>query len=191
MVLHVIHDRQPIMSSLHQDPSSLPVLPISDDRIILAIRHPLLRLHEQQMPSWYQEIEAVVTTLVHLGIKISVYPQAVEVLNKLHALSAAVTPSDAVYSIINNQLIRDIRDVVHRRCDIAHLTVFLALVDGWLRSCEEYVRRSSSKRFANDIVEFEDAYKKLMVVATPNITNKAYRFDNLVYLFDSLGLTNS
>jgi hypothetical protein len=191
MVLYVLHDQQPIMPSLHQDPSSLPVLPILSDRIILAIRDPLLRLHKQGMPPWHQEIEAIITTLVDLGIKISVYPQAVEAQNKLHALAAAVPPSDTVYTTIDNQLIRDMRDIVHKRCDNGFLSLFLALVDGWLRSCEEYIRRSSGKRFANDISGFEDAYKELMVVATPNIANKAYRFDNLVYLFDSLGLTNS
>ncbi|KAL5313796.1 hypothetical protein ACEPPN_018219 [Leptodophora sp. 'Broadleaf-Isolate-01'] len=124
------------------------------------------------MPSWYQKIEATIGTLVDLGIKISVYPQAVEVQNKLHALAAVVPPSDT------------------KRCGNGFLSLFLAFVDGWLRSCEEYIRRSG-KRFANDALGFEDAYKKLMLVATPNIANKAYRFDNLVYLYDSLGLTNS
>lgn len=143
------------------------------------------------MPSWYQELEVIITTFVDLGIKIIVCPQAVEAQNKLHALAAAVPPSDTVYATIDNQLIRAVRDIVHKRCDSGFLSLFLALVDGWLRSCEEYIRRSSGKRSANDVLGFENAYRELMVVATLNIANKAYRFDNLVYLFDSLRLTNS
>jgi len=143
------------------------------------------------MPAWYQEIEAAVEKLVLLGIKISAYPQAIEAQNKLHALANAVAPLDAVNSIINNHLIRNTRDVAYSRCDNGHLSLFLALLDGWLRSCEEYVRRHRSERFADDISGFEDAYEELTAAASPHISNKPYRFDNLLYLFDNLGLTKS
>lgn len=129
-------------------------------------------------------------SLVDLGIKISKLHEAIEIQNKLQALADAVRPSDTVCAIIDERLIRDVRDIVQKRCDTGFLTLFLALVDGWLRSCEEHIRRSSRKRFADDIRGFEDAYKKLVVVATPYIANKAYRFDNLVSLFDNLGLIN-
>jgi len=53
----------------------------------------------------------------------------------------------------DNQPVRDMRDMVRKRCDNGFVSLFLAQVDQWLRSCEEYVRRSSGKRFANDILE--------------------------------------
>jgi hypothetical protein len=131
------------MPSLFQDPSSALAVPITGERIMLTIRDPLQRLHNQQVPSWYQGIEGAIRKLVELGMKISVYPQAFEIQNKLHTLADAVLPLEGVNSIINNQLIRNMRDVASQRCDNGHLSLFLALVDGWLRSCEEYARRKS------------------------------------------------
>lgn len=178
------------MPSLHQEPSSSPALPIKSERIILTISDSLNRLHGQAMPACYQEIETAVEQLVQLGMKISAYPQAIEVQGKLHSLTTAVPPAEAMNSIINNQLIRNMRDIAYLRCDNAHLSLFVALVDGWLRSCEEYVRRHSSKRFADDILGVESAQRELIAVATRHV-NKSYHFDNLLHLFDNLGLTKS
>lgn len=100
-------------------------------------------------------------------------------------MAAAVVPSDAVQALIDSQLIRHVRDAVRRRCDVAILSLFLALVDGWLRSCEEFARRGSAELFANDVAGFESAYQNLMV------PGEDYRFDNLVCLFDTLSPTGS
>jgi len=75
------------------------------------------------------------------------------------------------------------------RCDIGHLSLFLAMMDGWLKSCEEYVRRNRSKRFGDHILRFENAYKELVAIANAHTTRMSYSFDNLLYLFDDLGLT--
>ena len=179
------------MSSLHQDPSSLLSLPITVERIILTIRNPLQRLHQQGIPSWYEEIESAMEKLVRLGTKISAYPQAVEAHDKLHALANAVQPLEIIYSIINDQLIRNVQNVANQRCDNGHLSLFLALMDGWLRSCEEYVRRLRSPRFADDISGFEDAYRELIAVSTPYMPDQSFKIDHILYLFDSLGLTKS
>jgi hypothetical protein len=45
------------------------------------------------------------------------------------------------------------------------------------------------KRFADDISGFEDAYRELVAVANPHIADQTYVFENLLYLFDNLGLT--
>jgi hypothetical protein len=108
------------------------------------------------MPSWYQEIEAAVEKLVHLGMKISAYAyyQAVEVRDKLHALASTGSHIVTFNSIIEKQLIRDMKANASSRCDNALLSVFLALVDSWLRSCEEYVRRHSNIK-RNNLLEYQ------------------------------------
>lgn len=49
----------------------------------------------------------------------------------------------------------------------------------------------SSKRFADDISTFEDAYKELIAIANPHVTDKSHVSVDLLYLFDNLGLIKS
>lgn len=102
-----------------------------------------------------------------------------------------------VESLIDAQLIRNMRDRATSRCSSGHLSLFLALTDSWLKTCEEFARRhhsqhARSQRF--DASAFDRAYSELLVIATPNIANKPYpadRLEHLLDLFDVLGLTKS
>ncbi|OAQ61598.1 hypothetical protein VFPPC_14598 [Pochonia chlamydosporia 170] len=177
------------MPPLHGDPNSDSTpLPILNDAIMGNIRDPLQRLHKQELPPWYQDIEEAIVKLVQLGTKISRHSEAVEARRKLKAIADATPPLDSVRSVINTQLIRNTRDCVGLRLDCGHLSLFLASVDGWLRSCEEFILKQPSIRTSSNISAFEDAYQELIAAAAPHTASESYVPDDLLGLFDNLGL---
>ncbi|KAK9438611.1 hypothetical protein VB005_06758 [Metarhizium brunneum] len=163
-------------------------LAMLDEGIRMAIRNPLQRLHKQELPTWYPDIEAALIKLIQLGTKISKYSQAFEPRRKLIAVADAIPHFDSIYSAINTQLIRNTRDCITSRLDRGNLSLILALVDGWLRSCEEYIRKEPSIRVYSDISAFEDAHKELITAATQHTSDGTHVPDDLLRLFDGLGL---
>lgn len=163
-------------------------LAMLDEGIRMAIRIPLQRLHKQELPTWYPDIEAALIKLIQLGTKISKYSQAFEPRRKLIALADTISPFSSIYSVINTQLIRNTRDSVTSRVDRGNLSLVLALVDGWLRSCEEYIRKEPSIRVYSDILAFEDTHKELITAATQHTADRSHLPADLLRLFDSLGL---
>lgn len=153
------------------------------------IQEPLQRLHQRGLPSWYPEIEACIDKLVNLGAQICQYPDATEAKHKIHAISEGVRPFDTINLLVRTHLIRGARDDVTRRCDIGSLSLALGLIDSWLRSCEEYVQRNNNKRIEGDGMTFDDVNRELSALAKPHLINKCRPYDNLLDLFDNLGLT--
>ncbi|KAI0006611.1 hypothetical protein F4779DRAFT_595885 [Xylariaceae sp. FL0662B] len=179
------------MPSLYPDPASLPPLPITSDRVLGIIHNALETLHKQEgVPPFYPSIDAAITRLVQAGMKISAKHESPEITDKLGAMAEASLHFGCVRGLIDRQLIRNRREIALQRCDNGHLSLWLALVDTWLASCEEYARKNC-KRFAADVAAFDGAHEELTAVAVLHTAEKNYGFDNILQLFDSLGLTHT
>ncbi|TQV90314.1 hypothetical protein IF1G_10950 [Cordyceps javanica] len=170
------------MPSLFQDAPVAPILPAA---IIRTITDLLTPHAAQSLPSWWQETGPLLTDLIALGAKVSSYPSAQIVWRKHQHIHDCVQQIDAVHSIIKYRLLRSVRNQALSECAAAHLTLFLGVVDAWLRSCEEYLQDESA-RYPNDITAFNSLYYQLGSLAKPRLITGLHAVDNLVHLFDML-----
>ncbi|TPX15375.1 uncharacterized protein E0L32_004652 [Thyridium curvatum] len=170
------------MPSLYTD---APVPPILSERILFTISSLLRSRYEMEMPPWWEETTPVLTQLVDLGIKVSKYPSAFEVWRKHKAVAECVPQIDLIFSTINAQLLRSARDVTASRCGSGLLALFLGLVDGWLRACEEHVQAESS-RYSVDASEFRRIYQQLDAITRLHVGGVRNNFNDLIRFFDML-----
>ncbi|KAK7928655.1 hypothetical protein PG985_005653 [Apiospora marii] len=169
------------MPSLFQD---APAAPIQAASIIGTISN-LLTQHRRELPSWWNDTNPILTKLMELGVRVSAYPSASTVWRKHKNVHDCVLQIDHIHGVINTQLLRSARNVSLSRCAAAHLTLFLGVVDTWLRACEEYLQAESA-RFPADIANFEALHYELESVASLRGTSGIYTFENLIQLFDLL-----
>lgn len=134
-------------------------------------------------------MEECIGKLVDVGAQVCQFPNAYEARHKIYAVSEAVRPFDAINLITRTHLVRGPRDDVTRRCDVAGLSLALELIDSWLRSCEEYLRRNNNRRIEDNVAKFDDANRELRAIAKPHLNSNCRHYDNLLELFDNLGLT--
>ncbi|KAK8092625.1 uncharacterized protein PG998_014790 [Apiospora kogelbergensis] len=169
------------MPSLFQD---APAAPIQAASIIGTISD-LLTQHRRELPPWWKDTNPILTKLMELGVRVSAYPSANIVWKKHKNVHDCLLQIDVIQGMNKAQLLRSVRNVSLSRCAAAHLTLFLGVVDAWLRACEEYLLVESA-RFPADMANFETLHHELESVASLRGTNGLYTFDNLVHLFDLL-----
>lgn len=172
------------MPSLYPDRSAQP--PVLPERIMLMIQEPVRRLN-QPLPVWYSDVEASVGKLIRLGAQTSLYPDAVETKHKLQAISEAISPIGAAGCVVDRYLGRGTRDEIARRCDCFSLSLALGLIDSWLRSCEDYMRRNSNMRIKDDLTQLSQLNRELSDISRRHGI-RDYSHDSVFHLFDSLGL---
>lgn len=172
------------MPSLYPDPSAEP--PVLPERIMLMIQEPVRRLN-QPLPVWYSDVEASVGKLIRLGVQTSLYPDAVETKHKLQAISEAISPVGAAGCVVDKYLGRGTRDEIARRYDCFSLSLALGLIDSWLRSCEDYMRRNCNKRIKDDLTQLSQLNRELGDISRRHGI-RDYSHDSVFHLFDSLGL---
>jgi len=122
---------------------------------------------------------------MELGVRVSAYPSASIVWKKHKNVHDCLLQIDVIHGTIQAQLLRGVRNISLSRCAAAHLTLFLGVVDAWLRACEEYLQVESA-RFPADVANFETLHHQLESVASLHATSGSYTFDNLIHLFDLL-----
>lgn len=161
---------------------------------MVTIKIALQQLHGQDLPQWYQGINVALEELVRLAAEVSACPhsQANEARLRYQVLADADAALSEVRTIIANRLIRNAQAITSRQYGLLHLSLFLSLLDSWLRAAEEFSRlphARSSPRFSKTCSGFMNAYNELVAVARPHIAQEHYNHDNLLDLFDKTGLT--
>jgi hypothetical protein len=152
------------MNSAGKD-SSEPLcrLPISVEKIMRSIRDPLKRCNgAKEFDRAYPKIEPVLAKLVELGIDISASPSCSHwVTSKLRIVANMASAMDSTTKLIRQELSRDILKRVTAHCEKGHVVLFVALVESWLRACEEHVR---TLLHDEKIVAFEKAQEQLITI---------------------------
>ncbi|KAI1853082.1 hypothetical protein JX266_001788 [Neoarthrinium moseri] len=172
------------------DPASMPPLPIEEERILELIHNALDTMHKQPLPYFYSGIDAVITRLVQVGMKISAKHEGQAVEEKLNGMAEVSRVLGAVRALIDSHLIRNRREVAIQRCVTGHLTLWLSMVDAWLSCCEQFARKNK-RHFSAEVAVFEDPQRELTAIAREHGPDKSYGFDSFVQLFDYLGLINA
>jgi hypothetical protein len=138
-----------------------------------------------ELPSWWDNIRPILTKLLDLGLRVTAYPTASIVWKRYEHINSHRQLFNPIKQEIQNQLLRSTREICLRQCIVAHLALFLGVLDAWLRACEEYLLNVSIT-FPFKVTQFQVLYRQLESIASLHPTTVVYTFDNLIHLFHHL-----
>ncbi|KAI0164021.1 hypothetical protein GGR57DRAFT_272588 [Xylariaceae sp. FL1272] len=176
------------MPSLYPDPATLPPLPMTAMGITAPLDRSVKILHKDP-PEIFTKLMEIVERLVNLGSEVSAKQESKEIVQKLTHMGEVIDAHHTFEGIVDLQLIRHHRDVAIVRQNYGFLTTWLCLIDRWIVNCEHFAR-TTQPRYRTHVERFEIIHKDLSALVAENTDNKAYRFADLLQLFETLGISN-